>query len=498
MSQRLKGWALESRSIGMAADRGELGFVNPTSSMFGTLGSNKMFQSTTADFIPVDGAGGVVNVKGINVNPQWMGLDSVNMQHLAYVLCSPLASVIDKLAEADTNGVVRFVAEDDETLKPLENIARVPHLKRIRNLLKKPNPLQTWQEFNSEQIVLCKKYGYCPVYAVCPSGFDKTHTVALFNLNPYFFKPKSDDNFRLFSVEEGEVKSPIKSWYVSLFGEEINIPNEEVFIIKDGFIATVDKFGLPISKIAGLDFFISNICAAMEADNVLLKKKGPLGIFSHDPRPDIAGWQPMTPDEKGEVQNELSRYGLTLGQMQYIISRTPIKWNAMSFNVRDLMTKETIRQAIDGICDRFGFPAELMSGKNATYENRSSAEKFLYQNNIIPFSLRRMSSYTEFFGLDDYDVKIILSYNHLPVLQEDIEKNARAVKADTEGSSIAWKDGMITRNEYRKKINQPEEAADGDLYYPDWMAKHGSKINQNDNQSNTGADNKAKEESSSD
>ena len=140
--------------------------------------------------------------------------------------------------------------------------------------------------------------------------------------------------------------------------------------------------GLPLSKVAGLDFFISNICASMEADNVLLKKKGPLGAWSFDPKPDMAGTIPMTPDDKKEIQEDLKQYGLNWHQFQYVVSKIPLKWNAMSFNLRDLMTKETTRQGIDGICDRFGYPAELMSGKNATYENRSSAEKFLYQNNI--------------------------------------------------------------------------------------------------------------------
>jgi hypothetical protein len=209
----------------------------------------------------------------------------------------------------------------------------------------------------------------------------------------------------------------------------------------------------------------------MEADNVLLKKKGPLGVFSHDPKPDMAGWQPLTPKQKDEIQSDLKRYGLTVGQLQYIVSSTPLKWNAMSFNLRDLMTKETVRSGIDGICDRFGYPAELMSGKNATYENRNSAEKFLYQNNIIPFSLRRMARYNTFFSLDEFDARLNLNYNHLPVLQEDIFKAGQARKANSESLNIDWVGGLITWNEYRSS-QELDTVAGMDIYYIDWCKQN--------------------------
>jgi hypothetical protein len=55
----------------------------------------------------------------------------------------------------------------------------------------------------------------------------------------------------------------------------------------------------------------------MEADNVLIKKKGPLGFISHDPKPDtVAGYSPMSPKEKEEIQTELQKYGLSWNQWQ--------------------------------------------------------------------------------------------------------------------------------------------------------------------------------------
>ena len=142
----------------------------------------------------------------------------------------------------------------------------------------------------------------------------------------------------------------------------------------------------------------------------------------------------------------------------------------MSFNVRDLMTKETVRQGIDGLCDRFGYPAELMSGKNATYENRSSAEKFLYQSNVIPFSKRRTRVFTSFFELTEYS--IILDYDHVASLQEDILRAGEASKYEAEGLEIEWKNGMITWNDWQLSRGR-DSVAGMDIYYNEWLKKYG-------------------------
>ena len=445
--------------------------LSGSKNIFGTLGQGAFPILSRMDFIPEDGNSNTIQLtgEGSNGSPVWIGLDTKQMQFWAYIYCSPLASVIDRLAEADTNGIVRFVDAEDGT--PIKNVNKNPRLLRIKKLLNKPNPWQTWEEFDAEQVVICKVFGYCPVFAVGPSGMDKSYTKALINLNPAICTPISNyDEFNLFEdIRQNKRRYLIKEWQLHIFGQTYNISSEDVILVKDGFVSKgVDHLGLPLSKIHGMDFFVSNICAAMEADNVLLKKKGPLGVFSYDPGKDMAGAVPLEPDAKDNLQKDLMRYGLTVGQIQYVISTMPVKWNAMSFNVRDLMTKETIRQAIDGICDRFGYPAELMSGKNATYENRNSSEKWVYNNNVIPFSLRRMTRYNEFFELEE--VIIRKDFDHLPVLQEDIVKAGEAYKSEAEGLDIEWKAGMITWNQWQKAKGR--DNVDGfDIYYPEYIKK---------------------------
>lgn len=435
---------------------------NGLANIFGSIAGSQMPFDTTKGFIPMDNEGGIMRLND-NVDAQWLGLNTHKMQSFAYDYCSPLAAVIDRLAESDSNGIIDFV---DITGATISNIAKVPSKNRVKNLLKKPNPLQTWHEFNNEQVVLCKKHGYCLVFAIGPPGLDKTHTKFLLNISAEFITPIANESFDLLSEDEYDY-NPISKWKLNILGKDYFIDSEDILIIKDGLTCSSYKshLGLPKSKIQGLDYFISNICAAMEADNVLLKKKGPLGVFSFDQKPDLAGYTPMDIEDKDELQLELQRYGLSWNQLQYVISRGPLKWNPMSFNVEELKTKETIRMGIDGICDRFGYPAELMSGKNATYENRSSAEKFLYQNNIIPFSLRRMESYCLFFGIEG----MVLDYDHLPVLQEDILHAGQARESLSNALTQDWENGLISYNEYRNELGMDKKPGKDEYYYSDYV-----------------------------
>lgn len=448
--------SVDNDRVNLAAANNLFGSIATSPTMTGNYG-----------FIPIDGKGNTISLTGdgLDNGAQWLTLSTKNMQWWAYNYCAPLAAVIDRLAEADTNGRICFI---DENRVKIKNVNKNPRLSRIKKLLKNPNPLQTWEEFNSEQIVLCKIFGYCPVYAICPFGMDKSYSKALYNLNPFFCQPMLNEDFDMTDLD---TIGTIKNWQLTIFGKSYTIENQDILLVKDGYLNnTSGNFGLPISKIAGLDYFVSNICAAMEADNVLLKKKGPLGIFSYDQKPDIAGFIPMTPEEKNDLQSDLDRYGLTHSQLQFIISKTPVKWNSVSFNLRDLMTKETVRQGVDSICDRFAYPAELMSGKNATYENRDSAEKYCYQNNVIPFSIRRMSSYDDFFGLNETEASLNLDYNHLVVLQDDIMKAGQASEAQSNALTLDWKNGIITFNEYRvrKTLDTVEW---GNIYYQEYLKK---------------------------
>lgn len=428
--------------------------------LFGTIASSPLLP-TNVDFIPWDRKSNVINIKGGEA--VWKGLHQPEMQYWAYCFCSPLASVIDRLSEADINGELVFIDKKEDD-------AGGTAVKRLKKLLNRPNPLQTWFEFRAQQVAYKKIFGYCLVYDMRPAGME---TKYLWNICPRFATPIATDNYSIIRAEMGE--SPIKEWQLDIFGQSYKIDARKIFILYDGFVErNMDNLGLPISKIAGLDFAISNICAAMEADNVLLRKKGPLGFISHAPTSDpVSGYNPMTDDEKQEVQSDLNQYGLTWAQWQYVITRHGVKWNPISFDIASLQTKETIRAATDAICDRFGYPAELMSGKNATYENRTSAERFLYNTIIIPQNKRDMHLYTIHFD-ELADVQIKGWYDDYPVLMDNKVAQGESMKFQTEAYHQQWLDKLITMNQYRTLVGLNTVKGE-DFYWnsEEYIAKYG-------------------------
>lgn len=445
--------------------------LSGANSLFGSIGGKKIPVPVNVDFAPLDDQGNVIDFTDNNGNPAWLGLEFKSMQWWAYNYCSPLAAVIDRIASATANGIIEFQNEDGTTVK---NPAKNPKLNRIQKLFRKPNPWQTGQEFDAQQTVLCKIFGYSLVWTICPFGVDKSYTKMMVNLNPYYCTPIFNYQWKVNETEK--LDYPIKEWIVNIpgVGTTFTVPAEDIMIVKDGFVdATNNLYHLPVSKVAGLDYAISNICAGMEADNVLLKKKGMLGFISYDAKPEFGSLNPMNPNDADNLQRDLARYGLTVSQLQYAISKMPAKWVPMAFDVDKLKIKETIRQGIDMICDRMDYPAELMSGKNATYENRSSAERFLYQNNIIPYSIRWGARWDNWFELED--IHIVKDYDHLPVLQEDILHAGQAFKAEAEGIDILWKAGMLTMNQCLKRLDQ-DEVPGMDIYYPEWVEKYGKNL----------------------
>lgn len=420
--------------------------------LFGTIAQGNFAFPTGLGFIPLDDQGNVMPLKGDGA--VWKGLNSPQMQYWAYKYCSPLASVIDRLATGDINGVF------DVLKKKTKDYSNSAKARKIYDLFERPNPLQNYFEFRAEQITLKKIYGYCPVFFMGVLGKDFTTAKFQWNLDPLCCEPVRNENFDIYDDKNN---NPIKSWKVTILGKEYNIPAEKVMVLKDSFVNGKNEFGLPISKIEGLDWSVSNICAAMEADNVLLRKKGPLGFISHQPTSDnIAGYIPMTADEKKEIQDDLANYGLTWSQFQYVISRQGVKWNPMSFNVKDLDTKGTIKEAIDMICDRFSYAAELMSGKNATYENRTSAERYVYNSVIIPNNRLDMHTYSMQFGLTDE--KCVSDFSDYPALQDSKVSQGEGMKFLTEGLDLQFKNNLITLNQYRVALDW--DTVDGDeIYY---------------------------------
>lgn len=436
------------------------------SNLFGTIANNNTaltsFQPNVS-FIPIDGASNTIDIKGNNAT--WIGLQNKLMQKYAYEFCYPLASIVDKLAEMDTTGKVEIYRKKG---KGKEDEATSPWATRMRKLMEQPNPLQSWEQFRAQQIVYKKVYGFCPVLPVVPAGFEFDFSFAstLINLPPWTFNAIPTGKFFGQSSMDGFVKE----YTVEILNQKATFQPNQLFILSDGFVQDEDQhFLLPKSKLVGLDMAVSNICAAMEADNVLLRKRGPLGFISHDAaamKDSIAGYLPMTQKEKDEIQYNLSQYGLNLQQFQYAISRQAIKWNPMSYDVNQLGTKDTVIAGEKAICHRYGFDYVLYEASQSTYANQGGAHKGVYQNNVIPSNEKDMNMYNKFFKSEENNAEIECCFDHLPILQENEMEKATAARAWNEALAMEYEAGLITKNMWLTARGY-DTVSDGDTYKTD-------------------------------
>ncbi len=432
--------------------------------LFGSIAGLAPVRGSGRDFIPKNNKGGVISLTGKGSEASWLGLKSVEMQKYAYMYCAPLASVIDGIASADSNGRIKIVKNDDTF-----EVSKSGYAKRMATLLKRPNPMQTWTQFRAQQVCYKNSYGYCAIFPVMPAGMkfkdDPSFATSLWNLPPWLCR--LTPTRKMFGQMDQE--GIIESLSITILGSEVTLTGDQFFTVDDGFMVDENNsYMTPMSKMVGLDWNVSNILAAMEADNVLLRKKGPLGFISHDAaavKDSVAGYIPMTKMQKKELQENLGQYGMTWDQFQYVISRQAVKWNPMSFSVKDLETKETVKQGIDGICDRYNYPRVLLANVAAgTPSSQETALKYLYQNNVIPSNYGDMEEYNYYFKMEENGILITTNFDHLPVLQEDTNRAGLALKAKTDAITAQYMFKVITLN--RMRIILGEAPIDGgDTYY---------------------------------
>jgi hypothetical protein len=258
--------------------------------------------------------------------------------------------------------------------------------------------------------------------------------------------------------------------------KSFNLRGDQIILLEDSFHQDENKgFLLPKSRLVGLDMAVSNLCRAMESTNVLIAKKGPLGFISHDAaatKDSTAGYIPMDDTEKMELQQDLARYGMSWEQYQYVVSKTAVKWNPISFDVHQLGLDETIIASAKAICQRFGFPYILFEDSDATYSNQSSAHKKLYDGIILPQNKRDMKKFTRFFKGADNNCCIECDYSHLGVFQEDELNRGKARAANAQGLETEYLNDIITKNQWLEAIGEePLPAELGDVYYSQSEAK---------------------------
>lgn len=291
----------------------------------------------------------------------------------------------------------------------------------VLDLIKKPNPTQSWEDvifsISVNDGLWSNSFAYCPVRSfgvrnlIVPLPSDRMKI----NLS----------GRKLKQMEAGGLIDSFTFSYDADANEKLELKDVLYFTTPDG-ISIVN----PSSRIESLKFPLSNIKAQYHKRNVLLENIGAIGILSARSN-DLGGAIPMTPEEKAEIRNDWYRRS----KDELIITEADVNWQPMSYPTKDLLLFEELTADKMAIIDAYGLNAYLFSQeKGATFSNVKDGIRMAYTDTIIPETEQLYASMSHQLGLDQEGLKLVPDFSHLPVLQDD--ENLKADSMDKRASVI--------------------------------------------------------------
>jgi hypothetical protein len=347
-----------------------------------------------------------------------------------YVEIPELRTVIDKKAQMISNGTPRLI-------KVLDGTEVEQHW--VLDLIKNPNPMQSWSDVMYSISVNDSLYSSAFVYA-------PKRSFGIVNLFVPLATHKMQINTTGKSLKQMDSGGLIKD-YVFNYNEDNkeNLKVDEVIIIQ-----TTDGVNIlnSVSKIESLKYPLSNIKAQYNKRNVLLENMGAIGILSTT-NSDLGGALPMSPEEKEKIQRDW----YNRSKDEIIISENEVKWTPMSFKTKDLMLFEELKADKLAIIDAFGLNYYIFSNEDgSTYSNVNYGERLAYTNTIIPESKHIYDNITEQLGLDKEGLRLTATFDHIPVLQNDILQDAQAINYRTDALIKMQETLGITLSDEEKRM----------------------------------------------
>ena len=337
---------------------------------------------------------GVKNAVWIDTNNAW--------QH--YLDIPELRAVIDKRAS--------MMAANNPVLLDAEGNVVENHW--FNELVKRPNPIQSWSDvvysFSVNDALYSNAFGYCP-----KRSFDIRNLLVPLPSNRIQLDTSGKT---LKQMEEGGMINRYKFRYDDDKLEIIEV-NDMIYI------TTADGMNIlkPISRIDSLKYPLSNIKASYHKRNVLLENIGAIGILSAQ-KSDMGGAIPMTPEEKTAIQKDW--YNRSKDEL--LITESQVNWTPMSYPTKDLLLFEELNADKMAIIDAYGMNVNLFSNeKGSTFSNVRDSVRMVYTDTIIPETQQMYDSIAHQLGLSEQGYSIKADFSHLPVLQDDEQQKAQAM-----------------------------------------------------------------------
>jgi hypothetical protein len=296
----------------------------------------------------------------------------------------------------------------------------------LLDMIKKPNPLQSWGDII--QSIGIQDGLYSNTFCYAPKRVANTR-------NLIYSLPAN----RLEITTTGKYLDQISvDGLIEKFTFQYDDGHRQT-ITPENMIYTVTPDGMNLinahSRVQTLQKPLSNILAAYKKRNILLESLGSPGILSAKNH-DMNGALPVTPEEKKQIRKDWHN----THDGDIIITETEMSWLPMSFPTRDLMLMEEIDADFNVIIDTYGLHLNVFSSKQgATYENIKESIKMVYSNTIKPETDKLYERMMTQLGLSDQGYTLEADFTHLPIMQKDQKSEAEAmsIRADAVNKIIA-------------------------------------------------------------
>lgn len=320
-----------------------------------------------------------------------------------YIEIPELRAIVDKRASMMSANVPVLYNADGERVEK--------HW--ILDLIRKPNPNQSWEDviysLSVNDALYSSSFAYCPKRS--------------FNIRNLIV-PLPTDKVKI-KLSGKKLKQMEKDGLIDGFIFQYAEDSEKIPLDDMVFLTTTDGVNIvnPSSRIQSLKYPLSNIRAAYHKRNVLLENIGAIGILSAR-NSDMGGAIPMDPDEKKAIQKSWYRRQ----KDEVIITESDVQWNPMSFPTKDLMLFEEMTSDKLAIIDAYGLNPYLFSQEQgATFSNVKEGVRMAYTDTIIPETIQMYNTISHQLGLNDEGLILVPDFSHIPVMQPDEKLKAETM-----------------------------------------------------------------------
>lgn len=380
-------------------------------------------------------------VKGGKNNDK-VDFDMRNDMHkrLALSVCTPFSMVINRCGSFFSNANFYIQDSDKNEIKNADADA-------VRDLLNKPNILQSGRAFFKQVEVCLKTFGYCPIFTL--RAMKGSIPVSMVIIPPEIFHQEATGKI----WKQTKYEEIIKRTYIDWNGTQIDLEEGDYLVIVDSETCITSNANAEITysyyTVDSLSHPVNNWMAQIIGRGNLIKNGGPKGIIYNN---DNSEFQNAALNEKGvnDLNNQFkNKYGIVNKLFSVWVTQKKVGWIPLSFNVEQLKLHEEDERCVDLISNAIGIDPSIFSS-DSKYSNKDSAKTAAYQDLIIPDSENVAESLTN--AICPKGLFIKMDYSHVACLQADKQSESVTLRNITTSIKELLSNGLISKMEARIKL----------------------------------------------